>query len=580
MFDDTKLGLGNNVSGNFLALTPVPLREASWYFDEKTGRVVILVYPKRLILGKAQSMIWKHVDGFNTVNDIASILHHDMDINVIRAAFKEFEYKNIARMKDIKNSFWGDISDNNKKIDIIEDPMGSDTGADLILIVPPQSIRCFSLGAISLAPPLGLMYIASNLILNGYKVKILDLSDKTKLSKDSFHDYLDKNRPKAVGITCWSEFMENALELAKTTKEYNPEIAVILGGPHVTFMADECFKENDYVDVVCRHEGEYSMIELMDFYKWKKGSLQDILGITYREQKTGSVVRNRSRAFIKELDELPFPARHLIDFSKYTKPMFMITSRGCTGKCKFCAGTTMGRRYRFRHPDKVAQEIEEIIRDYKPEEIYIVDDAFTIIPDRAKEICAYLKNSDIRWFCESRVDAVNEELLRIFYESGCRYIQFGIESGSQQILDAIKKETTLTEVENAVKCATEAGIKVACSFIIGHFDDTDETIQETIALMKYLKDKYNVALFCGPNVIFPGTYQYAHRESLGLDFQLKSWSANIMGHTVTPTKYLSYEKLRRYVFEAIELCMPTVIDLAKEKNRELYGSEWPDRLGR
>lgn len=402
------------------------------------------------------------------------------------------------------------------------------------------------------SPPFGILYIASYLRSNGYKVDARDISTD-KIKKSEFIKLLDTINPKIVGLSVVSENYISALQFCEAIKEWNSNIITVLGGPHVTFMDKEACNSK-YVDLVVRNEGELTFLEIADYFvgnnlKRKPNSLNDIKGITFSDAN-GELVRTTKRPFIENLDILPFPARDLISMDNYLVKGGIITSRGCPGACVFCAASALsGGKYRMRSIDNVLEEIRHLIEIYECKYIYILDDTFTAIPERTEEFCAKKTEMglEFKWYCESRVDVGSYELFKKMAESGCFEIQFGVESGSQEILKNIRKNITLSQIENSIKWAREAGISdIVCSFMIGHHTDTPDTVQETINFAEHLHHDYGVYPIFSMNTIYPGTYMFKNYEKLGVKIHTTDWSSNLMTSSTISTKYLSRDDIQRY----------------------------------
>jgi anaerobic magnesium-protoporphyrin IX monomethyl ester cyclase len=384
---------------------------------------------------------------------------------------------------------------------------------EVLLMQPPVPDRLLPLRKdIVLCPPIGLCYIASNLIVHGFDVHVVDLaisdSDPERAELE-----IRREQPRILGITASTSTYKKALNIARKAKRIDPGIVTVMGGPHVTFTAGETLAHPE-VDLVVRNEGEITMLELSKLYVRGEGRLKGIKGVTYRSGDR--VVDNPSRPLIQDLDQLPFPARHLLPLDLYKIPGTMITSRGCPSRCIFCAAQAMsGGTYRVRSPRNVLAEIDELKRRYQPPFYFLADDSFTVFHNRTRQICAGLKKTKARWICESRVNFVNMELLREMADSGCFAIQFGVESGSQTILNSIRKGITVDQVRKTVRQARELGLMTVCSFMVPHPEDTPETIAETKRLMLELKEKGAVVVVT-PTTPFPGTYLWDRASELGV----------------------------------------------------------------
>lgn len=404
-----------------------------------------------------------------------------------------------------------------------------------------------------LTPPLGLAYIASVLLGAGYDVSAIDLNvgglDPLVLEK-----ILKEGSPRIVGVSAHTETYLNGLKIAEIAKQVNPEIATVMGGTHPTVMHEEAARDRN-IDVVVRGEGECTMLELADCLIKGKSNLAEVKGIAYRED--GVVRSTPERPFIKNPDELPFPARELFPITSYETPGQVLISRGgCPFNCRFCAVNNVwkGSR-RFRNPENVAREIFYMLGNFQLDEISFGDDTFTLNRERVIALCDQFKEiGEIfpwRWKCGTRVDLVDKELLEKMYEAGCYNIQFGVEAGSQQILDSIGKKIRLEQVRKAVSMTLNIGMGAACFFMFPHPEDTEETIREQKQLMKELAEM-GAGESLAATTPYPGTYYYEHADELGIKILAKSWDEYDAKHLVITTKYLSKEKLESLLEELVQ----------------------------
>jgi anaerobic magnesium-protoporphyrin IX monomethyl ester cyclase len=356
--------------------------------------------------------------------------------------------------------------------------------------------------------PLGLGYLAAVLERNQYQVDVIDCQ-ALGLTYEEFKNEIGKRQPNIVGITSTTLTYKSALRIAKIAKEVCPSCIAALGGSHVTFWDEKALQECPALDVAVRKEGENTLLELAERVEASK-DYYDILGITCR--KDGKIVRNPDRPYIENLDSLPFPAHYLWPIErlrKYGTVIFpLVTSRGCVYWCDFCTAVRMfGRRYRMRSPKSVVDELEFLHKTYGAYQFTFYDDAFTVDQQRVAEICEEIRNRKlkIKWDCETRVDMVTKELLRNMKEAGCIAVWFGVESGSQQVLDAMRKGFSTAQTVRAFKWAKEAGLMTVANVILGFPGETKETAWETIKFVESLNPNdvgYYVA------TPYPGTPLY------------------------------------------------------------------------
>jgi len=288
----------------------------------------------------------------------------------------------------------------------------------------------------------------------------------------------------------------------------------VLGGPHPTVLPLGVINYS-FIDIIVVGEGEYAMREIALAKQERMKSFKHILGIVYKED--GEIITTSPRSPIINLDQLPFPARHLFPPLKYYIPVTyrklpaagIFTSRGCPYHCTFCYHGIFGKKFRARSPENVLAEIELLKDKYRIREFHIADDTFNVDKERVKKICHLLieRKINIPWACAQglRINLIDQEILNAMNEAGCYKICYGIESGNQGVLNNIKKGITLEEAENAVQMAKRAKLIVGGLFMIGNYGETEQTINETINFSKKLRLDYAVFSIATP---YPGTKFY------------------------------------------------------------------------
>lgn len=388
------------------------------------------------------------------------------------------------------------------------------------LIVPPHSYvdrydKKVAKAAGTL-PPLGILYIAAVLEKNGYKVSVTDGS-----KEDYYHmqKKIRKEKPDIVGVSSMTFLWNKAKKLISELKEEVPETFIVAGGPHPTIYKKRCLEESPLLDGVIVGEGEFAMLELVE--KLEKGNpLKNVNGLIYRDG--GKIVENPPRPLIPDLDALPLPARGLIDILDYVpapeqykvRPVTnMMGSRGCPFRCIYCSKIT-GNTVRFRSPQNMVDEIEELVNRYGIKEIAFFDDTFTVNKKRVIEFTKLLKQSglDIVWCAHARVNTVDKELLKSMADTGCWRLFYGIESMLQKNMDTLKKGITVDQAYNAIKWTRDIGIESEASFMFGIPGETHEDALKTIELIKKLNPDY--AKFF-PITPIPGTELYDNIDKYG-----------------------------------------------------------------
>ena len=402
--------------------------------------------------------------------------------------------------------------------------------------------------------PLGLGYLAAVLEQNEYKVDVIDCQ-AAKLSYEEFKSEIGKRQPNIVGVTSTTLTYKSGLRIVKIAKEAFPNCLTIMGGSHVTFWDENALKECPELDVVVRKEGENTLLEIVQRLEAGK-SFHDVIGITCR--KDGKIVKNPDRPYIKDLDSLPFPAHNLWPLEtlrKYGTIVYPImASRGCVFWCDFCTAVRMfGRNYRIRSPKNVVDEIEFLHKTYGANQFTFYDDAFTVDQDRTAEICHEIEKRKlkIKWDCETRVDMVTKELLLKMREAGCIAIWFGVESGSQRVIDAMGKGFSLTQTMNAFQWAKHAGLMTVAGVILGFPGETKESAMETIKLVEKINPDDVGYYIATP---YPGTPMYELVKEKGL---LKVTDFNKYD-TATPT------------FESPEFTMEELREIREQAFHRFY----------
>lgn len=345
--------------------------------------------------------------------------------------------------------------------------------------------------------PVGLGYIASVLENDGHKVSFYDLT-KAPLSDEKFKKYVSEASPELIGISLMCRALPEVRRLVYNIRKVS-DVPICLGGPQATTLP-EFTLEYTKADFAVIGEGELTTKELVSHLEEGGGNFSEINGLAFFGNKKVNI--NKPRGLIKDLDQIPFPAWHLMPPSEYKiAPVLshakrypiapLVTTRGCPYNCNFCGGPIIWkRRFRMRSPKNVVDEIEMLMKRYGVKEIFISDDNFTLIKEHAIGICNEIleRNLNISWACPNgvRVDRLDRELLQIMKKAGCHLIGLGIESGNQEILNRANKHLDLKLVSKVVKEAKQIGITTYGFFIIGLLGENPQTIRQTIDFAKGL----------------------------------------------------------------------------------------------
>lgn len=374
--------------------------------------------------------------------------------------------------------------------------------------------------------PLFLAYAAAVLEKENLPVELIDCRPDYLTIDD-----LQKRITKDVGLIVLqtsTPSIELDLETAESLKKKNQKIKIALLGPHVSVLDKEIMRVNKSIDFILRGEYEYILRDLVKTLI-KNKNLKEVKGLTYREGE--KIIRNPSMPLIENLDELPFPARHFLPNEKYFEPLFigkptlrLITSRGCPFFCTFCLWPQVmyGRKIRYRNIGNVIEEIKELKEKYKIKEFYFDDDTFTLDEKRVINLCkAIIKNKiNLPWDCLGRVNMVTKKMLYWMKKAGCILIRYGVESGSQEILNRCKKGFTTDDIKRAFKMTHELGIKTHATVMFGLPGETKETIKKTIDFILKLNPSYVQFAIATP---YPGTEYYNEVKKNGW-LIAKNWS--------------------------------------------------------
>ena len=335
-------------------------------------------------------------------------------------------------------------------------------------------------------PPLGLLYVGSVLENNGHKVEIVDF-----LAEKDPYESLKKslNNVDAVGISVYTRSYQESEETACKIKEIDSDLPIIIGGPHCIFYPEKSLKEIPSADISVEGDGEAAVNEITSALKGKK-ELSDVPGIHFRKKK--EIKKGKEPAVIDDLDTIAFPARHLVekyDYGKiknsyFFKPRFtsMITSRGCPFKCRFCTRYVTGMNvFRKRSVENVVKEIVEIDKKYGS--VMIVDDNFLSDTKRVSKIMDKLieNKTNIDLMIEgARIDSASYDLYKKMKKAGVKHLDFGIESGNQDVLDFYNKNITIDQIRKAMNLSKKMKFRTVANFIIGAPIETKEHIENTI----------------------------------------------------------------------------------------------------
>lgn len=345
-----------------------------------------------------------------------------------------------------------------------------------------------------LAMVLGITYLAACLEKEGIPVELCD----ERIVDDAYvKAAIERND--IVGCSSLTPNVRRAIAWAKYAKERGK--ITLMGGPHAS-VDPGLFLDSGAFDYVLKGEAEYT---LGQFLKALDGGREEeiaaVPGIAFN--RDGDRVDNPAPPLIKKLDEIPFPARHLLPQDRYfqlnpERLAYIFTTRGCPYKCIFCQKELTGRGYRVRSTQNIVEELEQVIKTYHPGSVLFIDEIFSLRKKRIHELCEEIIRRGLKfeWVCNTRADCVDYPLLKAMYKAGCRRIYYGWESGSQRMLDVLKKDLTPRQIIEAAHMTRRAGIWAKVFLIVGSPGETKEDIAETEKVLRVASpDLIRVSVF-------------------------------------------------------------------------------------
>jgi len=396
----------------------------------------------------------------------------------------------------------------------------------VFLVVPPTGLyiredRCQTpikhMVTVELRPPVDLLYAAAAFQQAGADCRLVDYPGEKKNVADLFADIREFGA-EIVVLSITTPGFQKDMEVAARIKESLPAVLLGAKGAHFNTLDVVSLEENPALDFVFRGEFEPACREIAEGKPWG-----EILGLTFRAPNDPKeVIRNPDRPFVEDLDSIPFPARGLANNSLYRRPdtgemqTTLVTNRGCPFNCVYClANQVAGRRNRTRSVENILAEIEECVNQFGIRSFLFRSDLFTARRDWVLDLCREIQKRglDISWSCNSRVDTLDPEMLVEMKRAGCWIIAFGIESGSQEMLDHIGKKTDLDTAREALGMTRRAGVLSSIYFLVGLPWETPETLRANEKFAREIDPDILEVFYAYP---FPGTnlYEQAVRDGL------------------------------------------------------------------
>jgi len=359
-------------------------------------------------------------------------------------------------------------------------------------------------------------YLNQKQLFDNYASYKAILNDFANPIWDEIRSTISDFAPDFVGIAMMTANYKAARNIASIAKSFNAGIKIIVGGAHPTMDAEGTLAEKEF-DYIIRGEGEFSMLELINGEKESS-----IKGLSFK--KDNQQIHNEERAFIQNLDSLPFPSRDsFLNNNEHLDVGYLSTGRGCPFSCAYCASPKLWHGItRFRSVTNVMSELEHLQKHYHPPIIHFVDDTFTLNKHRAKELCQQIidRKLGISWVCDTRVDCLDEEMAALMKNSGCVRIKIGVESGSDRVLASIRKGTSTAEIRRAVRLIKKHGIPLTVYLMVGFPGETNEDLRQTIEFAKELEADYYSLSVLAP---YYGTQVWNEMENSGKKLDREHW---------------------------------------------------------
>ena len=411
-------------------------------------------------------------------------------------------------------------------------------------------------------PCLASLILAALARSKGYGAHVIDCAAEG-LTQAEAMERLEGLEPDLVGFTTTTLTTLPAERLARAVKVRFPRARVVVGGPHATAVPEETLERCASFDAAALHEGEETLLDLLEALEHGESDFTRVAGLACRDAE-GMIRRTPPRTYFRELDTLPFPAWDLLNEfpDRYTPGFFkvrqmpstsFVSSRGCPFECSFCDTAVFGQKIRSHSAAYMADLFEYLNRQFGIRDVTFEDDTFMVYRRNVEAFCRELQQRNLRmtWACNSRVSLAHPDLLQSMKAAGCWHISYGIESGSQEILDHESKKITLKQIEEGIRNTAEAGIAAKGFFIVGHARETQETLQATYELTRCLPFA-DLSVTC--MTPFPGSPLSKNAHEFG-EFQDDWTQMNLLnpvfiphGLTAADLRYWQRKILRDFYF--------------------------------
>ncbi|MGD2039817.1 MAG: radical SAM protein [Anaerolineae bacterium] len=442
-----------------------------------------------------------------------------------------------------------------------------------VVLLEPPKIPWEMMGDV-VAPPLGLAQLAGCLEQAGISVEILD-ANALEIPWSGLESALTKAQPALIGMTVFTPFVPEIARAVQIARRAVPGAVIVLGGPHVTFTAEETLQTMPEADIVARGEGDQIIVDLAQAVDTGAG-IEDIPGLSYR--RGGTVVHNPAAPPL-DISQSPLPAFHLMPMERYHFASLggpfatVVASRGCPFQCSFCSEWPFwGGGWRPHDPEAVIEQVDILVNRYQRRNIWFGDDCFNVSGDHIAAICQGIldRDIDVNWYYQGRADMVvkHRELLPLMRRAGNRMVQIGIEASNDEQRDALNKQLATDTVREAVRLLRQHDIVCQGMQIVGLPDDTPSTFEQKVRLVNELDVDFPVFLVY---TLFPGAPDYDRAVEQGWLELPADYARHDMAHVLAPNPRMSPQQIYAYTRWAWTTVYLHPIRLVRNM---ITGNEW------
>lgn len=417
-----------------------------------------------------------------------------------------------------------------------------------VLLLDPPKIPWEMMGDV-VAPPLGLAQLAACLEQADIPVEILD-TNALEIGWDGMGAHIARAAPDLIGITVYTPYVPEVSRAVRVARQAAPQAVIVLGGPHVTFTAEETLQMMPEVDVVVRGEGDQIIVGLVRALNEGDG-LESVPGISFRQN---SQVMETPPPPPLDVTTLPMPAFHLLPMDRYRWPTLggpfftIIASRGCPFKCTFCSEWPFWRDgWRPHDPEMIVEQLDVLVNRYGRKNIWFGDDCFNVDRDHVAAICEGIlqRGIDVNWYYQGRADLLvkYKDLLPLIRRAGNRMVQIGIEASNDEQRNELNKQLRTETVKEAVRLLRQNDIVCQGMMIVGLPTDSPHTFEQKVRLIKQLDVDFPVFTMY---TLFPGTPAYEEAVAKGWIELPADYARHDMGHALMPTQHMTRRQVWNY----------------------------------